>query len=222
SCEGGVHLGLRPTPAPANRANPFRNLRFRAPTAVPASRSTRSLRGVQEATEDRVDTAFAVRRNAFRDLLGCSDQLRTEPVVVLHQVLERRVGPHAAFVGRRAAGLLHSRAESLDRGTVGLLDDLSEDFLRFFLCVAGDDEAVESEADLATGWTDTAGVVAHLDELFGDPAEILAVGEVPVGVVATVAPCGRGVAALEDFRVGPLGRVERLGLQREIVDAVEV
>jgi hypothetical protein len=80
----------------------------------------------------------------------------------------------------------------------------------FFLCVAGDDEAVESEADLATG---TAGMVAHLDELFGDPAEILAVGEVPVGVVATVAPCGRGVAALEDFRVGPLGRVERLGLQ---------
>src|SRR6478735_12815518 len=65
-------------------------------------------------------------------------------------------------------------------------------------------------------------MVAYLDDLFGHPFEILAVGEVPIGVMATVAARGGGVAALEDFRVGPLGRVERLGLQREVMNAVEI
>ena len=69
---------------------------------------------------------------------------------------------------------------------------------------------------------DGAGVIAHVDDLLGDAVEVLAVGEVPVRVQAAVAACGRRVAALEDFRVRPLGRVERLRLQREVVDAVEV
>ena len=67
-----------------------------------------------------------------------------------------------------------------------------------------------------------AGVVAHLDDLLGDAVEVLAVGEVPVGVAAAVAPRGRRVAALEDLGVRPLGGVERLGLEGEVVDAVEV
>ena len=44
---------------------------------------------MQEAAEYQVHTPFAVRRNAFRDLFGCADQLRAEPVVVLHQVFKR-------------------------------------------------------------------------------------------------------------------------------------
>jgi hypothetical protein len=32
---------------------------------------------MREATEDRLDTAFAVRRNAFRDLHGCADKVRS-------------------------------------------------------------------------------------------------------------------------------------------------
>ena len=94
-----------------------------------------------------------------------------------------------------------------------------QDVPGFFFSVAGDDEAVEPEGDLATRLT---GVVAHLDELLGEPVEIFAVGEVPVGVAAAVAPRGRGVAALEDLGVGPLGRVERFGLEREVVNAIEV
>src|SRR3954453_14705866 len=43
---------------------------------------------VQEPSQDQVDAAFAIRRNAFRDLLRCADQLRAEAVVVLNQVLE--------------------------------------------------------------------------------------------------------------------------------------
>ena len=73
-----------------------------------------------------------------------------------------------------------------------------------------------------TSRPDGAGVVADLDDLLGDAVEVLAVGEVPVGVEAAVAPRGGRVAALEDLRVGPLRGVERLGLQREVVDAVEV
>ena len=96
------------------------------------------------------------------------------------------------------------------------------------LGIARDDETVEPERDLAAGpcWiagsAGGAGVVAHLDDLLSDAVEILSVGEVPVGVVAAVAPGRRRVPALEDLRIRPLGRVERLGLEGEVVDAVEV
>ena len=42
SSRGGGHLGLMRTPGQAFRSNPLRNLRFRAPAAAPANRSTRS------------------------------------------------------------------------------------------------------------------------------------------------------------------------------------
>jgi hypothetical protein len=51
---------------------------------------------VQEAAEDQVHPAFAVSGDPFGDLLGRADQLGAEAVVVLHQVLERRVGPPVA------------------------------------------------------------------------------------------------------------------------------
>jgi hypothetical protein len=56
-------------------------------------------------------------------------------------------------------------------------------------------------------------MVAHLDDLFGDPVEILAVGEVPVGVAAAVASGRRGVAALEDLRLGRPRVLSGLGLR---------
>jgi hypothetical protein len=49
---------------------------------------------VQEAAENKSDAAFALCRNAFRDLFACADRLRAGAVVVLNQVLERRVRPH--------------------------------------------------------------------------------------------------------------------------------
>src|SRR6478609_8893350 len=106
---------------------------------------------MQKATEDEVDAAFAVRRNTFRDLLRGTDQLCAESVVVLHQVLERRIGPHAALVRRCVAGLLHGGVESVDRGAVGLVDYFAQRLLRLLLGIARDDETVEPERDLAAG-----------------------------------------------------------------------
>ena len=109
-----------------------------------------------------------------------------------------RIGPHSAFVRRRVASLLYGSSEPFHSRTVGLGDDFAQRFLRLGLGIAGDDEAVQAEFHLAGGVTR---VVAHVDELLGHPVEVLAVGEVPVGVAAAVAPRRRRVAALEDLGV---------------------
>ena len=69
---------------------------------------------------------------------------------------------------------------------------------------------------------DLGGVLPQLVELLADSVEVLAVGEVPVGELAAVAAGGGGVAALEDLRVRAGGPGQRLGLEAEVADAVEV
>jgi hypothetical protein len=56
------------------------------------------------------------------------------------------------------------------------LATIAQRLLRLLLSVPGDDEPVEAELHLAAGG---AGVLAHIDDLFGDAGEVLAVGEVP-------------------------------------------
>ena len=69
---------------------------------------------VQEAAQDQPDAELAVLDDASRDLLGRADQAGAEAVVVLDEVLELGVLPHAALVGRGLPGLLDGRAEALD------------------------------------------------------------------------------------------------------------
>ena len=83
------------------------------------------------------------------DLLGRADQAGLEAVVVLHQIVEVRVGPHALLVGRRLAGLLHRLAEAMHRLDVGLRDDLAQHVVGLALGLAGDDEGVGTEPDAA-------------------------------------------------------------------------
>jgi hypothetical protein len=90
---------------------------------------------VQKASVDQVEVAFAVRGNAFRDLLGRADQLRAGTVVVLHQVIERRVGRHAALVGGRVASLLYGGSEPFHSGAVaGLVAHLGQRPLLSAVC----------------------------------------------------------------------------------------
>ncbi len=176
---------------------------------------------MQEAEEQQVDPALAVLHHAPRDLLGRADEAGPEAVVVLHQVAERRVGPHALAVAGGCPGLLHGLAEALDGVGVRLRDDLLEHVQRLLLGVARDDEAVEAEPDplAAAGG---AGGGEDVGALLLEAREVLAVGEVPVGDPAAHLARVRAIAAHEDLRVRAAGHVDGRRLQREVVDPVEV
>ncbi len=99
-------------------------------------------------------------------------------------------------------------------------DDLPQHLARLRLGVPGDQEAVEPEAGCGPPGGRRRG--ADVGELFGDPGEVLAVAEVPVGDASGHGTGRGGVAALEDLRVRALRGVQRFGLEREVADAVEV
>ena len=174
---------------------------------------------MQESEEEEVHAALLVRDDALGDLLGRSEQLCAEAVVVLHQILEARVRPHPLPVRRRRAGLLHRTTESFDGGTVRLSDDLPQLFARLGFGVADDRERVQTEPHGAAVF---GGDPRDVVVLLGEAVEVLAVGEVPVGVRPAVEPRRRRISALEDLRMpAPLDRI-RAGTQREVVHAVEV
>ena len=91
----------------------------------------------------------------------------------------------------------------------------------FLLGVPDDHEAVEPEPR-AFGAANLGGVAPQLGELVPDAVEVLAVGEVPVGQLPAVAPRGGRIAALEDLRVRAPRPGQRLGLEAEVADPVEV
>jgi len=74
----------------------------------------------------------------------------------------------------------------------------------------------------SVGAAHLGGVLLHLSELLADAVEVLAVGEVPVAEPAAIAPRGGRVAALEDLRVRSARPGQRLGLEAEVPDPVEV
>lgn len=98
----------------------------------------------------------------------------------------------------RSSGLLHGFAEAFDGAFIGIGDDLAQLIARFGFRVADDGEPVESETDLSVVG---AGHLGDVVVLFAESVEVLAVGEVPVGVLAAVDAGDRGVSALEDLRV---------------------
>jgi len=106
------------------------------------------------------------------------------------------------------------------RPGVGLGDDLAERLAGLGLGVAGDEEAVEAELRCPTA--DLSGRCPNVVDLLGDAVEVPAVAEVPVGDAAGHGASGGGVAALEDLRVRALRGVQRLGLEGEVTQPVEV
>ncbi len=154
---------------------------------------------MQEAEQEEVHAEALVGDDAFGDLFRGADQPRTESVVVLDEVLERRVLPHALAVGGGTARLLHGLPEAVYGLGVRLGDDLPQHLAGLRLGVAGDQEAVQSEA--GRGPPGRGGRGAHVGELFGDAGEVTAVAEVPVGGPSRHGAGGGGVAALEDLRV---------------------
>jgi hypothetical protein len=185
---------------------------------------------VQEAGQDEVHAELAVFDDPAGDLLGGADQLRTEAVVVLDEVLERGVGPHPLLVRGGLARLLDRRAESLDGFHVCLGDDLAKRVLGLLLGVADDREAVQAEFRPArparparpVRAAGLGGDAAQVVEVLPNAVERLAVREVPVRQPAAVQAGSRGVPTLEDLGVRAARPRERLRLQAEVTDAVEV
>jgi len=174
---------------------------------------------VKEAEEHEVDAAALVLEDPLGDLFRRADELRAEAVVVLDEILEGAVLPHAAPVTGGLARLLHRGPEPFDGLAVGLADDLPERLSRLGFGLAGDEESVESELQGAPqGRSD--GV--DLGDLLADAVEVLAVAEVPVADAARHGAGGGRVAALEDLGVGTCGVTQRLGLEVEVVEPVEV
>ncbi len=152
---------------------------------------------MQEPEQQQVDPDELVGEHAAGDLLGRADQTGLEPVVVLHQVLELAVGPHALLVRRRLPGLTHRLAEALYLLLVSVGDDVVDHLDSLGLGVADHREAVEPEPDPSPG---RGRVAAHLGHLLGDAFWRVAVHEVPVADPAGHLSRGGGVAALEDLR----------------------
>src|SRR3954453_11018587 len=75
---------------------------------------------VEEAAQDEVHAQLLEGHDPLRDLVGGADQPGAEAVVVLDQVLEVRVGPHALLVLGGLAGLFTRLAAPGDRLDVAL------------------------------------------------------------------------------------------------------
>src|SRR3954468_19026586 len=88
---------------------------------------------VQESAQNQVHALLLVGDDPARNLLGCADEPSLEPVVVLDQVVEVRLGPHALALGGPLPRLLHRLAEPVHRLDVGLGDDLAQHVARLRL-----------------------------------------------------------------------------------------
>ena len=176
---------------------------------------------MQERHQQNTHPQTLQQHNPLRNLLFRPNQLRLEAIVILHQILEFAISPHAVFVPRARARVLDLLAEALDSLWVRFPLDLGEHAEGFFLRVSADDEAVEGEVDLALA-AGFLGAFFHVANLVLEAFERVAVHEVVVADLRGILFRVVGVAALEDLRVGSAGEDEGFGLEGVIVELVEV
>ncbi|TKW58365.1 hypothetical protein CTA1_5231 [Colletotrichum tanaceti] len=173
---------------------------------------------VQKGRQHEVDAEALEQHQPLGDLLPGPDEPGLEAVVVLDQVVEPAVGPHALLVGRAGAGLADRVAERVDGVGVGLALDLPQHADGLLLGLADDDEAVDGEADVALA-ADLGGARPDVLDLGAEAVEVVAVHEVPVADLGAVVARVVAVAALEDLRVRLL---DGLGVEDVVSVAVEV
>ena len=176
---------------------------------------------MQESGKDDIDTEGFQQTDALGDLLLGADELGLEAVVVLDEILEFRVGPHAALVARGRAGVLDLLAETFDGFLVGFALDLLQHADGFLFGLAADDEGVEREADLSLAAV-LGGALFDVGDLGLEALEGVAVHEVVIRYGTCVVLGIVAVAALEDLGVRTAGPAEGLGFERIIVELVEV
>lgn len=159
--------------------------------------------------------------DALRNLVFSTDELGLEPIIVLNQVLEFRVRPHAVFVFRRTSSILNLLSEAFNSLRISFALDLLErpDGLIFGLTT--DDEGVQRKLDLMLVLGST---LLDFFDLFLEAIQRVAVHEVIVGNRGGVVFRIIAVATLEDFGMTTWSAVEvqGLGLERVVVELVEV
>ena len=104
---------------------------------------------VQERSKDDIRAQTLQQQNPVGNLLLGANELRLEAIVVLHQILELGVCPHASLVCGGSSSVLDLLTEAFDGFRVGFALDLLQDTKSFLFGVAADDEAVERELDFA-------------------------------------------------------------------------
>lgn len=176
---------------------------------------------MQESQEKNIDPQTLEKQDAIRDLLLRPDQLGLESIVVLHQILKLRIGPHALLVPSRSSRLLDCITKRVNRVLVSRTLDILQQLNRFGLGLSDDSEAVHREADLVLP-AELAGALPNVRDLLLEALERVAVHEVVVRDLRAVLAGVEGVAALEDQGVGTAGEVQGFGRERVVVELVEV
>src|ERR1700722_13833910 len=169
---------------------------------------------MQEAEHDQACACILEGKNAFRDLVRRTDQVRAEAVIVLNQILERGFGPVTLSLRRGFAGILHFVGEGVDRLGIGLADDLGKNGLGFGFAVARDRECVDADPYRMIV---LRGLDLNIVGLFGDFVGCVAIGEIPIGDARRHVACRPRRAALEDLRQ----RRQRLRPHRVVVEMIE-
>lgn len=205
-------IPILPPPQPL----PFPNLRQ---YHIPKLLNLRII--VQERHKQDINAQTLQQQNALDNLLLSADELRLKAIVVLHQILELRIRPHARLVACAGACVLDLSAEALDGFFVRFSLNLLQYPYGLLLGLATYNERVDSEADLAF----TPGLLRPLLDvrnLIHEPFERVPVHEVDVADISGVFACVVAVAALEDLWVWAAGEGDWFGLERVVVELVEV
>ena len=173
---------------------------------------------VQEARQHEVNTETLEQDNALGNLLLGTNKLGLEPVIVLHQVLERAGRPHALLVARARTGILDLLLEGLDGLDIGFPLDFLQGADGLLLGVADNDKGVDGELDHVLA-AKLLGALLDVGDLRPEPLQVHAVHKVPVRHLGAVVLGVVRVAALEDLRV----RVgDGLGRKLVVAEPVEV
>jgi hypothetical protein len=103
---------------------------------------------MQKRRQQDIHAQALQQHDAVGNLRRSADQLGFESVVVLHQILELGVGPHAGFVAGAGARVTHFVGKGLHRRGVGFALDFLQHVDGFFFRGPCDDKAIDREFDL--------------------------------------------------------------------------
>ena len=151
-------------------------------------------------------------------MFGRSDKFRFESVVILYEVIERAVSPHALFVSSACTCLLDCIVKSVDGVRIRFPLDLPQDLDSLFLSWTYYDKSINCESDFVFSSKFLSAVLdifylgSEAVKVFGrwlamslsygwGWSTFLSVHEVPVRDLRAIVSRIVAISALEDFRV---------------------
>ena len=102
---------------------------------------------VQERGQNKIHSDGFEMHDSLGNLLRRADQVRLEPVVVLHQILKRRFRPISFALRRGRTGVFDLVTERFHRLGISFINDFRQHCSSFVFGVASDDESIHSDLD---------------------------------------------------------------------------